>query len=135
MASFIGMAFIPYYKQLMEILATNPDLRASAKGIFKQVAYGACGTAIGGCVGGPPGALVGGIAGSVLGYWQSDDYDSLLKVLYSLSDSEKAKLVQKVQELVGGTGIEALTRFIGNQAQREVLLHLIRNFSKDPQGG
>lgn len=71
----------------------------------------------------------------MLGYWQSDDYDSLLKVLYSLSDSEKAKLVQKVQELVGGTGIEALTRFIGNQAQREVLLHLIRNFSKDPQGG
>lgn len=35
-------------------------------GIFKQVAYGACGTAIGGCVGGPPGALVGGIAGRYL---------------------------------------------------------------------
>ncbi|XP_052099680.1 protein C19orf12 homolog [Mytilus californianus] len=126
MAGIIGRAFIPYYNQLMEILSTNPDLRASAKGIFKQVAYGACGTAIGGVVGGPPGALVGGIGGSVLGYLQSDEYDSLLKVLYSLSDSEKAKLVQKVQEQVGDTGIEALTRFVGTQAHREVLLNLIR---------
>lgn len=74
-------------------------------------------------------------SGSVLGYWQADDYDSMIKVLYNLSDSEKEKLVQKVQELVGSTGIEALTRFIGSQAQREVLLHLMRNFAKDPQGG
>ncbi|XP_063431151.1 uncharacterized protein LOC134713799 [Mytilus trossulus] len=135
MESFIGMAFIPYYNQLMKILATNPKLKASAKGIFKHVAYGACGIVIGGFGGGPLGALVGGIAGTVFGYWQSDDYDSLLKVLNSLSDSEKEKLVQKVQEQVGSTRIEALTRFIENQAQRKVLLHLIRKFSKDLQRG
>lgn len=32
-AGVLGMAFIPYYNQLMEILSTNPDLRKSAKGI------------------------------------------------------------------------------------------------------
>lgn len=134
-AGVLGMAFVPYYNQLMEILSTNPDLRKSAKGIFKQVAYGACGTAVGGVFGGPVGAMVGGLAGSVIGYMQADDYDSMINVLMNMSDSEKQRLVQKVQELVGGTGIEALTRFIGNQAQREVLLHLIQGFAKNPQGG
>lgn len=134
-ASVLGMAFVPYYNRLMKILSTNPDLRKSAKGIFKQVVYGACGTVVGGVFGGPIGALVGGFAGSVIGYMLSDDYDSMINVLMNMSDSEKERLVQKVQELVGGTGIKELARFIGNQAQREVLLHLIRGFSKNPQGG
>jgi hypothetical protein len=34
-------------------------------GIFKQVAYGACGTAVGGVVGGSLGAMVGGLAGKI----------------------------------------------------------------------
>jgi hypothetical protein len=34
-------------------------------GIFQQVAYGACGTAVGGVVGGPLGAMVGGLAGKI----------------------------------------------------------------------
>ena len=75
------------------------------------------------------------LLGSVIGYMQADEYDSMINVLMNMSDSEKKRLVQKVQELVGGTGIEALTRFIGNQAQREVLLHLIQGFAKNPQGG
>ena len=33
-------------------------------GIFKQMAYAAGGTCIGGVVAGPPGALVGGIIGT-----------------------------------------------------------------------
>lgn len=33
-AGVMGMAFIPYYNQLMEILSTNPDLRKSAKGVY-----------------------------------------------------------------------------------------------------
>jgi hypothetical protein len=32
-AGVLGMAFIPYYNQLMEILSTDEDLRKSAKGI------------------------------------------------------------------------------------------------------
>ena len=75
------------------------------------------------------------LLGSVIGYMQSDDYDSMINVLMNMSDSEKKRLVLKVQELVGGIGIQALTRFIGNQAQREVLLHLIQGFAKNPQGG
>ena len=32
-------------------------------GILKQVAWGAVGTVVGGCIGGAPGALIGCIAG------------------------------------------------------------------------
>ena len=59
-----------------------------------------------------------------------DDYDSMIAVLKNMSNSEKERLVQKVQELVGGTEIEPLNRFIGNQAQREVLLQLIQGLTK-----
>ena len=34
-------------------------------GIFKQVAYGACGITIGGVVGGALGAMVGGLTGKI----------------------------------------------------------------------
>ena len=129
-AGVLGMAFIPYYNQLMEILSTNEDMRKSAKGIFKQVAYGACGITIGGVVGGALGAMVGGLTGSIIGYMQSDEYDSMINVLMNMSDSEKKRLVQKVQELVGGIGRDALTKFIKNQAQRVDLLYLIQEFTK-----
>ena len=59
-----------------------------------------------------------------------DNYDSMITVLKNMSNSEKERLVQKVQELVGGTEIEPLNRFIGNEAQREVLLQLIQGFTK-----
>lgn len=55
-----------------------------------------------------------------MGYRLSSDYDSLITVLQELTDDEKADLVKKVQELVGSTTIEALTRFIGCQV-RDVL--------------
>ena len=38
----------------------------SISGIFKQVAWAASGTAVGGIVGGPIGAMVGGVAGVAL---------------------------------------------------------------------
>ena len=41
-------------------------LRCEFSGIFKQVAWAAGGTAIGGIFGGPVGAMVGGVAGWVL---------------------------------------------------------------------
>ncbi|KAK7485905.1 hypothetical protein BaRGS_00022900 [Batillaria attramentaria] len=134
-ASLAGMAFIPYYSHLMELLKTNAELRKTATGIFKQVAWAAGGTAVGGMVGGPLGAMVGGVAGSYFGYWYSNDYDSLITVIQELTVEEKKELVAKVQELVGSTSIEALTRFIGTQVQREALLTLIRNVVNGKQGG
>ncbi|KAH9520369.1 hypothetical protein Btru_060603 [Bulinus truncatus] len=125
-ANLLGMAFIPYYDHLMNLLKTNPELHKTAKGIFKQVAWGASGTIVGGVIGGPFGAMVGGLAGSVIGYRMSDDYQSLIEVLQDFTDDEKAELVKRVQELVGSTSIEALTRFIGIQAQRSSLLNLLR---------
>jgi len=47
-------------------------------GIFKQVAYGACGTAVGGVFGGPVGAMVGGLAGKIY------IYNICLSVIYIL---------------------------------------------------
>ncbi|XP_076469717.1 uncharacterized protein LOC143300045 [Babylonia areolata] len=128
-AGVMGMAFIPYYRHLMDILDTDQELKNTARGIFKQVAWAAGGTAIGGIVGGPVGAMVGGLAGSMLGYRYSSDYDSLVAVIRNLTDEEKEKIVHKVQELVGSTSIEALTHFIGAQVQREALLNLLRSFA------
>jgi|ERR1711971_293384 len=111
----------------MEILKTNPELHKTAKGIFKQVAWGAVGTIVGGAVGGPGGAMVGGCVGSYMGYRMSDNYQSMIEVLQDMSEAEKQELVSKVQELVGCSSTEALTRYIGSQAQRSALLELLRS--------
>ncbi|XP_060579728.1 protein C19orf12 homolog [Ruditapes philippinarum] len=134
-ANLAGMAFIPYYKHLMEILETNAELKKTSKGIFKQMAWAAGGTCAGGLVGGPPGALVGGFVGSVIGYCKSDEYSSMIKVLKNLSDYDKQRLVEKVQELVGSSGLEALTAFVGSQVQRELLLNVIRTVLQNKDGG
>lgn len=117
MAGVLGMAFIPYYNQLMTILETNDELKKSAKGIFKQMAWAAGGTAVGGVLLGPPGAMIGGVAGSFVGYMCSDEYTAMIKVLKNLNDQDKAKVVKAVQELVGSSSIEALTRFIGTRSR------------------
>lgn len=65
--------------------------------------------------------------GSVIGYRMSDDYQSLIDALQDLSEEDKAELVRRVQELVGAASIEALTRFIGVQAQRSALLDMLRS--------
>lgn len=134
-SNLMGMAFVPYYKHLMELLETNEELKKTSKGIFKQMAWAAGGACVGGVVAGPPGALVGSIAGSVIGYCKSDEYSSMVKVLKNLTDSEKQELVKKVQELVGSTGLEALTAFIGSQVSRELLINLVREFANNKGGG
>lgn len=134
-ANLAGIAFIPYYKHLMELLETNAELKKTSKGIFKQMAWAAGGTCVGGVVAGPPGALAGGIIGAVYGYCVSDSYDSMLNVIRNLSDTEKRRLVEKVQELVGSSTLEALTAFIGSQVQREMLLNCIRTVLQNKSGG
>lgn len=136
-ANLAGMAIIPYYRHIMDLLDTNAELKKTAHGIFHQVAYAAGGTAIGGIVAGPPGALIGGIIGSYLGYRTVHDYDSVVEVIRGLSDAEKADLVRKVQTLVGSTSLEALTTFIGQQVNREMFVNLIREFanSANKSGG
>ncbi|BFZ02171.1 hypothetical protein BsWGS_05210 [Bradybaena similaris] len=154
MGNLMGMS---YYDDLMHLLKTNPELRQTAKdhttvirlvkwppavcslpwaGKIKQVAWGAggsiAGAAIGGsiagaAIGGPVGAVIGGIACSVIGYRMSDDYQSLIDTLQGLSDEDKAEVVRRVQKLVGADSIEALTIFIRGQAQRCVLLDILRS--------
>ncbi|KAL5004859.1 hypothetical protein ScPMuIL_018315 [Solemya velum] len=126
-----GMAFIPYYNHLLELLETNKELRQSAVGIFRQMSWAAGGACVGGVVGGPPGALVGTILGAVIGYVKSDDYTAMIKVLKEMSPEDKQKIVQKVQTLVGSTGIEALTKFIGTQVHREMLVSCLGDAFKE----
>lgn len=65
----------------------------------------------------------------------SDEYQSLIDALQDLSDEDKAELVKRVQQLVGGVSIEALTRFIGVQAQRSSLLDLLRTAAAELSKG
>ena len=66
-----------------------------------------------------------------MGYKMSDDYQSMIEVLQDMSEAEKQELAKKVQELVGSSSIEALTRYIGGQAQRSALLELLRSAAKE----
>jgi hypothetical protein len=134
-SNVLGMAFVPYYNHLMQILQTNPDLKKSFQGIFHQVCYSAAGTVIGGVTFGPLGAAVGGAVGALLGYATVDNYDSLIKVLREMSDDDKRRLVQRVQELVGSTGIEALTNFIASQVNRDLFATVIRDFAMQVKAG
>jgi len=134
-ANIAGMAFVPYYNQIMNILETNKDLKKTFAGMLKQTCYAAGGALLGAAVAGPPGGLVGGIVGSVAGYMYTETYESLLEVLKGLSDQEKEELVKKVQEVVGSTGIEALVAFVGQQVNREVFMSVIREFSKQATKG
>ena len=75
------------------------------------------------------------ILGSVMGYMYTETYESLLDVLKTLSDHEKKELVEKVQETVGSSGLEALIAFVGTQVNREILMSVIREFMNNKQGG
>ena len=59
----------------------------------------------------------------------------MLTVIRNLTDAEKRELVERVQELVGTTGLEALTTFIGMQINREILLNLVKTFAENSKGG
>ena len=59
----------------------------------------------------------------------------MISVLKNLTDSEKENLVNKIQELVGSSSLEALTAFIGSQVQRELLIGVIRQFVNNKSGG
>ncbi|KAK2164984.1 hypothetical protein NP493_1389g00006 [Ridgeia piscesae] len=130
-----GMMFLPYYKHIMTVLETNKELKRTVKGISHQMAYAAGGAAIGGIVAGPPGALVGSIVGSVAGYMTVDSYNSMVKVLREMSDSDKKRLVKGVQELVGSSSLEALTAFLGQQVNRELFMHFVKEFSSQVNAG
>ena len=65
-----------------------------------------------------------------------DPYDSMVEVVRNLTDEEKENLVNKVQELVGSSSLEAMLSFVGQQVNRELFVHLIREFTqKTSKGG
>ena len=75
------------------------------------------------------------IVGSYAGYKSVHNYESMIKIVQELSDEDKRHLVEKVQQLVGSSGIEALTTFIGQQVNREVFLNLVKNFTQKVTSG
>ena len=68
---------------------------------MRHAAYAVGGLIIGGLVGGPFGAMLGGMAGSVLGWKNSEDYSSMIGTLNNMTDEEKARLFDRVQEVRG----------------------------------
>ena len=58
----------------------------------------------------------------------------MVTVLKNLTDAEKQNLVNKVQELVGGVGLEELTEFISSQVQRKLLINCLRQFINNKGG-
>ena len=74
-------------------------------------------------------------AGSYMGYRTVHSYDSMVTVLREMSDEDKQQLVEKVQQLVGSSGIEALTTFIGQQVNRELFLNLAKEFAQKVVSG
>ena len=127
MTSVLGMAFVPYYKELIHLLDTNKELNNSVRAIAKQAAWPAGLSAVGGILLGKKGALIGGAAGLLIGYLFSDQYTPMIKVLKNLKDEDKKKVVKAVQELVRSSSINALTSFIKNPVGREQLIKVIRD--------
>ena len=74
-------------------------------------------------------------AGAAIGYATVDDYDSMLKVLRGMSDEDKKRLVERVQELVGSSSLEALTSFIASQVNRELFASAVREFASHVKSG
>jgi hypothetical protein len=63
--------------------------------------------------------------GTIIGYMNADDYDSLLKKVQQLSDDEKYRLQQKIQELVGGVTIELFELWFKDKIHRRLLLNIL----------
>ncbi|XP_069137844.1 protein C19orf12 homolog [Argopecten irradians] len=116
-----------YFGGLVAILENSQQLKRSAEGVFKQMAWGAGGTLIGAILLGPLGALIGSVSGSLIGYWKSDDYQALIGVLKKLDSSKQEKIAKSVKKLVGSPDVEKLRRFITEDAQRKDLLKLLVN--------
>jgi len=74
-------------------------------------------------------------AGAVVGYATVDNYDSMMTVLRAMSDEDKKRLVERVQELVGSSSLEALTSFIASQVNRELFAATVREFAAHVKRG
>ena len=66
---------------------------------MRHAAYAVGGVIVGGLVGGPFGAMLGGMAGSAVGWKNADEYSSMIGTLNNMTDEEKARLFDRVQEV------------------------------------
>lgn len=90
-SSTVEMAFVLSFHEMLRVLATDEELKKSAKGILKQMAWTAGGTIAGGVFKGSQGAIIGGVAGCLIGYICSDEYKPVLRVLKNLRQHHRKK--------------------------------------------
>lgn len=65
-----------------------------------------------------------------MGYANADEYQSLMRVLQSLSEDEKYRLQQKIQALVGSVSIEQFVTWIQTEGHRQLLLTVLNEAVK-----
>jgi hypothetical protein len=70
------------------------------------------------------------VVGAVLGYWNADDYNSLINVLINLSEDEKYRLQQKIQALVASASIQQFILYLKSEANRQMLMKLLCQAAK-----
>ncbi|EYC20028.1 hypothetical protein Y032_0023g832 [Ancylostoma ceylanicum] len=116
---------IEYFNEVLEIMQNYGPLRRTVLGVAKQAGCTAAGTAAGGLLMGPLGALVGGVMGAIYGYRCSDEYDSLILTLRSMTDTEKRRASAQIQRLVGSASIQDFLRYIATELHRKHLINLL----------
>lgn len=92
------------FRELMEFLTNNNDMRKTGKQSLKQGLMAGGGAVAGGILFGPAGGLIGGIIGSVAGFLSADDYDGAVQQMTRLNDINKRQLVEQVYGILRKAG-------------------------------
>jgi len=95
------------YRELMEFLTTNRDMRKAATGSVKQGLCAAGGAIAGGFILGPVGGLVGGIGGSIYGFLTASNYDGALVQIMQLDRDHQERLMKEVGSVLKAAGATA----------------------------
>ncbi|CAB3410466.1 unnamed protein product [Caenorhabditis bovis] len=118
-----------YLHHVLQYAQKNHNLRNTLSGILKQGGYAAAGAGIGGAAGGPLGALIGTLAAAIIGYSETDDYESILSLLRDLTPEEKNNLANEVKSMVGSSTLSDFEEWFKNFNHQEMLFKLFSAFA------
>lgn len=115
------------FRELMEFLSTNNDMRTTAKQSLKHGLMAGGGALTGGILFGPAGGLLGGILGSLVGFLSVDNYDGAVQQLLRLNNTSKRQLVEQVYCILRQAGASA-----SNFGSPEAFRATLADFAEQP---